>query len=150
MRLYLVGSLRNPQIPSIARALRAAGHDVFDDWFAAGERADDSWREYEMARGHTYLEGLRGKAAEHIVDFDFANMITSDAAVLVAPAGKSAHLELGWFLGQGKPGHILLEPDTQRWDVMFRLATGVHNDLDALIAALNPVEIEGERWMVGR
>ena len=84
------------------------------------------------------------------MDFDYGNMILSDAAVLVAPAGKSAHLELGWFLGQGKPGHILLEPDTDRWDVMFRLATGVHNDLDALIAALNPIEIEGERWMVGR
>jgi hypothetical protein len=156
MRIYVIGSLRNPAIPSIANALREAGHDAVDDWFAAGTDADWHWQQYEKQRGRTYAEALDGLAARHVYDFDFGQIIQCDAAVLVAPAGKSGHLELGYFLGQGKPGHILLEPDTERWDVMLRFATGVHADVDGLVRALRPSvddEYISERarpWTVGR
>ena len=137
MLLYLTGSLRNPQIPSVARQLREAGHQVFDDWFSAGPDADRCWQEYETARGRTYPEALAGLAAEHIFDFDYKNLLAADAVVLVAPAGKSSHLELGYVLGWGKPGHILLEPETERFDVMYRFATGVHLTIDSLLEAFH-------------
>lgn len=153
MRLYLIGSLRNSAIPSIANQLREHGFDVCDDWFAAGEFADDSWRDYEKQRGRSYQEALDGLAARHVFDFDYSQMIRSDAAVLAMPAGKSGHLELGWFLGQGKPGHILLEPDTERWDVMLRFATGVHTDIDSLVSGLRGKSVDDEfiaEWAHGR
>lgn len=134
--IYLIGSLRNPEIPNIANALRKEGHDVFDDWFAAGPEADDKWRDYEKGRGRSYLESLRvSLAAKHVFEFDFIHLDKADTVVLALPAGKSGHLELGWALGKGKRGYILLDnPD--RWDVMYQFATGVFDNLDSLVAEL--------------
>src|SRR3990167_3689056 len=127
MRIYLIGSLRNPDIPAIGNALRKEGYDVFDDWHAAGPHADDEWKRYEQQRGRDYLQALSGYAARHVFDFDYRHIIMSDVGVLVMPAGKSGHLELGFMLGQGKPGYILLQ-DADRWDCMYQFATGIAPD----------------------
>lgn len=133
--IYLIGSLRNPTIPTIANRLREAGHDVFDDWYAAGEKADDSWRDYEKGKGLSYLQALDGLAANHVFRFDLTHLQRAEAGVLVLPAGKSGHLELGWLLGMGRRGYILLDsPD--RWDVMYKFATGVYDKLEDLIGRL--------------
>ena len=63
MNIYLIGSLRNPEVPLISDKLRKEGYEVFDDWYAAGEKADDNWRDYEQQRGRTYVEALSGLAA---------------------------------------------------------------------------------------
>jgi len=131
LKVYLIGSLRNPKVPSIAQEIRKLGFNVFDDWFAAGPEADDKWRDYEKARGHSFREGLRGLAADHVYQFDRKHLLDCDIAVLYMPAGKSAHLELGWIISKGKRGYIVLDnPD--RWDVMYQFADGVFNNLDEL------------------
>ena len=130
--VYIIGSLRNPEVPTIAKALRVGGYEVFDDWFAAGPRADDHWKDYEQERGRTYKEALAGRAATQVFRYDKSNLDRCDAAVLVLPAGKSGHLELGYFIGCGKPGYILLPDGNDRWDVMYRFATAVCPDLDSL------------------
>ena len=121
--IYLIGSLRNPEVPELAKAIRQyTGEEVFDDWYAAGPEADDKWRDYEKARGRNYREALAGLAAEHVFNFDLHHLKRATAGVLVPPAGRSGHLELGFLVGQGKPGFILLDnPD--RWDVMYKFAT---------------------------
>src|SRR5258706_2019235 len=101
-KLYLIGSLRNPMIPIVANIIRARGIEVFDDWYSAGSTADDCWRDYERARGHTYLEALKGHAARNVFEFDRRHLEASDGALLLLPAGQSGHLELGWMAGQGK------------------------------------------------
>lgn len=131
--IYLIGSLRNPDIPRIAERLRVECEcDVFDDWYAAGPEADDKWRDYEKQRGHSYLQALTGHAARNVFQFDHKHLSAADAVVLVLPAGKSGHLELGWALGRGKKGYILLD-NPERWDVMYQFADGVFDSLDALI-----------------
>lgn len=134
--IYLIGSLRNPHIPEIAADLRAAGLDVFDDWHAAGPEADDCWQRYEQNRGRSFAEALEAPHALHVFEFDMTHLLLAEAAVLVAPAGKSAHLELGWMLGQGKPGYVLLDGEPERFDVMYLFATAVCTDLDSLIKEL--------------
>ena len=137
-KIYLIGSLRNPKVPEIAAKLRKSGHEVFDDWFAAGPEADDYWQKYEKERGHNYKEGLAGYAAKHVFSFDKHHLDRNEIAILALPAGKSGHLELGYFIGSGKPGYILFDgvmPD--RWDVMYQFATDVFFDLDSLIKELN-------------
>ncbi len=135
--IYLIGSLRNAKVLEVARQLREAGHDVFDDWYAAGTNADDHWRDYEKQRGRTFKQALEeGTAAKHVFDYDFSYLKRADTGVLVAPAGKSAHLELGWLIGQGKRGYILLEHDTERWDVMYQLATKLCWTTDELLKEL--------------
>lgn len=133
--LYVIGSLRNPTIPEVAAKLREQGHDVFDDWYSAGPEADDWWKRYEEGRGHDYYQALAGHAANHVFGFDRHHLDRCDAAVLVLPAGRSGHLELGYVAGKGKPTYILHDnPD--RWDVMYRFATAVVPDVDSLIKEL--------------
>jgi hypothetical protein len=133
--IYLIGSLRNPQIVEIANQIRSAGFEVFDDWYAAGPEADDMWKEYEQSRGHSYLQALNGYAARNVFAFDKRHLERADTVVLALPAGKSGHLELGWSLGKGKRGYILLDnPD--RWDVMYQFADGVFTSVEDLTHAL--------------
>ena len=133
--IYLIGSLRNPKIIEIAEKLRAAGHEVFDDWYAAGPEADDYWQKYETAKGNNYKQGLQGYAAKHVYEFDKYHLDRNDIAVLALPAGKSGHLELGYVIGTGKPGYILLE-DPDRWDVMYQFAAGVFYSVEDLVNEL--------------
>lgn len=119
--IYITGSLRNSQIPIIGNKLRELGQEVFDDWHSVGPEADDKWKEYEQRRGRSYREALQGYAARHVFSFDRAHLDRADAVLLVLPAGRSGHLELGYAVGQGKKGYILLD-DPDRWDVMYQFA----------------------------
>jgi hypothetical protein len=136
VKIYLIGSLRNAAIPDIANTLRSAlpGVDVFASWFAAGPRADDHWQEYEQGRGLSYIEALADAAAQNVYHFDKKHLDSCDVAVLVYPAGKSAHLELGYCAGKGKTTYILLDQQPERWDVMTNFADAVHISIDTLIA----------------
>jgi nucleoside 2-deoxyribosyltransferase len=136
LTIYLIGSLRNPEIPLIGNRLREAGIDAFDEWHDAGPEADDYWKKDQQTRGRTYIEALESYAADHVFEFDYFHLNRCNGAILVLPAGRSAHLELGYMIGQGKPGYVLLDKDTDRWDVMYRFATGVFFDLEELVKEL--------------
>lgn len=137
--VYLIGSLRNPLIADIANKIEAAtGYEAFASWFAAGPEADDRWRDYEKARNPTggVREAVYGYAAEHCFEFDKKHLERADAVVLVMPAGKSGHLELGWALGKGKKGFILFDQEPERYDLMLRFADGIATSLDELVIML--------------
>lgn len=137
LKVYIIGSLRNVEIPVVGNALRAAGFYAFDDWYGAGPDADDKWQEYEKLRGRTYREAVYGEAAGNTFNFDKAHLDTSDAAVLVMPAGKSAHLELGYMAGRGKPTFIYFpEGEPERFDVMTRFATDLCFQLVDVVHAI--------------
>ena len=120
--IYVIGSMRNPEVLRVAKMLRAAGFDVFDDWFSPGEQADDKWQEYERDRGRTYEEAINGFHAKHVFELDYNHLRRCHAAVLVMPAGKSAHIELGWVVGKGKPAFVLFDKEPERYDIMYRFA----------------------------
>ncbi len=134
--IYVVGSLRNPKVPQIAEVLRDIGYDAFDDWYAAGPTADDSWQAYETARGHDCQAALAGYAAQHVFKYDRSHLDRCAAGLLVLPAGKSGHLELGYLLGQGKPGYILLDGEPERFDVMYNFATKIFTSVDEMVKEL--------------
>lgn len=134
--VYVIGSLRNPKVPEIAAKLRVAGYDAFDDWYAAGPEADDKWQEYEVANGKRFQEALYGHHAKCVYEFDRSHLDRADAVVLVMPAGKSGHLELGYSIGKGKPGFVLMDKEPERFDVMYRFCTNVVNSFDSLLKAL--------------
>lgn len=138
MKVYLAGSLRNRDyITTIAVELqKQLGCEVFADWAATSADADDSWKHYEQSRGVSYIEALKRPAAQNVFLFDKKHIDESDVMVVAMPAGKSAFLELGYHLGKGKPGYILLDPKEDRWDVMFNFATGVHDKLSELVGAI--------------
>ena len=137
MNLYLIGSLRNRRIIEIGNALRAAGHEVYDDWIAPGEEADEKWQEYERARGRTYIEALRGWHAQHVHHFDMWHLEQADAVVLVMPAGKSAFWELGWATAAGKKTYMLIEEEPERFDIMPCRCDGFFETIEGLVGALS-------------
>jgi nucleoside 2-deoxyribosyltransferase len=130
--VYIIGSLRNEQVVKVGNKLREAGIEGFDDWSSPGPEADDYWRKYSEARGQTYKEALNSWAAKHVFEFDKHHLDRCDAAILVCPAGKSCHLELGYMVGRGKPTWVLMD-DPERWDVMYQFATGISYDVDEIV-----------------
>ena len=137
VRVHIIGSLRNPQVPLIGNRLRVLGFDAFDDWWGAGERADDSWQEYEGIRGRSYEEALEGEAAYNIFSWDVYNMDQADVAVLVLPAGRSAHLEFGYMVGRETPGYVLFDEVPERYELMYRFAQGIFFDVEDLLDTLD-------------
>lgn len=131
--IYLIGSLKQGErIREVAKALRAVGYEVFDDWLSAGPDADDSLRDHFKARGYTFAEALASPAARNIFEFDKRHLIKASTVVLVMPAGKSGFLELGWALGQGKFGYILFDGDPDRIDIMMQFADGICYSIEEL------------------
>ena len=61
---------------------------------------------------------MNGYAGQHIYEFDKFHIDRADIGVMIMPAGKSGHLELGYVIGQGKPCFMLFEKEPERWDVM--------------------------------
>lgn len=137
---YIIGSLRNENIPAISVKLREElDIEIFDDWFSPGPKADDYWKSYEETRGRNYKEALHGWAGKHVFEFDKFHIDRADFGLLILPAGKSGHLELGYMIGCGKPGYILLDaPD--RWDVMYQFATGIFFSDDDMIKELKKLK----------
>ena len=133
--IYLIGSLRNPNITKLGRLIRGlTGQRVFDDWHGAGPVADDAWKEYSQARGQSYGEALEDIAATHVFEFDLKHLNLASTVVLVLPAGKSGHLELGYSVGKGKRTYILLEQgEDPRWDVMYKFADKVFASPEELV-----------------
>lgn len=98
------------------------------------------WKAYEQGRGRVYKDALKGYAARHVFAFDKLHLDTSSHVVLVLPAGKSGHLELGYAAGSGKRTFVLLEPETDpRWDVMYQFADEVCESTDELVKAIGNV-----------
>lgn len=139
-KVYLVGSLREPSVPHLANDIEAAGHLVFADWFAAGERADDSWQEYCQIRGLSYRDALEAPAAEHVFEFDISWLNWADTAVVVYPAGKSAHME-GMYVKYERKGRFFVYmpegTEPERWDVMLKFCDGIAYTKEELLGFLD-------------
>lgn len=123
MKIYVASSWRNETQPSVVRALRDAGHEVYDfheskpfHW----SQIDSDWESWTAEQMANALEHDLVIAALKV---DRAAMEEADAFVYVTPCGKSASLEAGWAAGKRKPLAILLgdgEPE-----VMYRLADSI-------------------------
>lgn len=140
MKIYLIGSLRNEQIIQIGNRLREAGYATFDDWWAPGRDTDSYWQAYCKARGQTYRDALQGPYAKHVFAFDKHHLDNSQIGVLIMPAGKSAHLELGYMRGGGKPCYIVMDGEPERYDIMTQLATAVVFSVEELLMELSKLK----------
>jgi hypothetical protein len=152
MQIYLIGSLRNEEVPVTAAKLRTFGFDVFDQWYSAGPNADDHLRDHFTAMGMSHAQILQTAAAKNIFEFDKKHIQQSDAVVLLMPAGKSGFLELGWAVGQGKPGFILFDKDPERVDVMFQFADAICYSIQELVGKLNAqgIQLASQKCPIGR
>lgn len=121
--VYVIGSLANLEIPTVAVRLREAGFDAFDQWHAVGPDGDRYWQEHFKAKGYNLATALKMDFVATAFNFDKKHLDRCEVAVLVLPAGRSGHLEMGYVIGQGKPGFILMNGDPDRYDLMYGFAT---------------------------
>ncbi|HRF08525.1 MAG TPA: hypothetical protein PL193_07765 [Xanthobacteraceae bacterium] len=139
-RIYAASSWRNPLQPEIVQALRDAGHQVYDfrnppsgvpgfAWSAI----DPYWQSW---CANTYRELLTTHpiAARGFLS-DLRGMQWADTCLLILPCGRSAHLEAGWFCGQGKRC-IVLTRDGEEPELMALLATDICVSLDEVLQVL--------------
>jgi len=141
--IYLAGALKNKRIPEIGNLLRVRGYDVMDEWFTPGEFADTNWQAYEKLRGRSYIEALNGRSATNTYLFDRAYLDHCDIVIFVAPAGKSAMLELGYAIGFGKKTCLFLDgEDPERYDVMPGLIDFVFKTEEALLDGVAKLHLE--------
>jgi hypothetical protein len=140
MRIYVASSWRNEQQPGIVRALREAGHEVYDfrnpspnDRGFAWSEIDERWQEWTP---EAFRRGLDHPLAIEGFGRDREAMRRADACLLVLPCGRSAHLEAGFFAGvSGKRLVILLAPG-QEPELMYRMADAVCVSLPEALEAL--------------
>lgn len=136
-KVYIGGRLAEPLIVEVTKTLTAAGFDAFSEWYTPGPEADVLWRDYEMALGFNYREALKRPSAQNTFNFDKRFIEVSDAFVMLFPAGRSAHLELGYAKGIGKKCIIYMpDGDPERWDVMYNFADAIVYTQEELLEAL--------------
>lgn len=146
-RIYLASSWRNPYHQTVVKSLRADGHEVYD--FRNPTEGYDNpveafphgfqWAELDPLWQHwsnrAYVQALQGPVAERGYQSDWRAMQWANTGVLLLPCGRSAHLEAGYFVGAGKPLHILLT-DPMEPELMYKMATEVHYSGLGLYTAL--------------
>lgn len=139
-RIYVASSWRNPHQQEIVHRLRENGHGVYDfrnpfngvPGFAWSE-IDPDWQAWSAERYRTLLT-TNAIAARGFVS-DLRAMQWADTCVLVLPCGRSAHLEAGWFCGQGKRC-IILTRDGEEPELMALLATDICISLSEVLIAV--------------
>jgi hypothetical protein len=141
--VYVASSWRNPIYPAVIATLKAAGIPHYD-FRNPADGAGFSWEQIEpdhtidrvgQTSAETYTRMLDHPIARAGFESDFAAMEKADTFVLVLPCGRSAHLELGWAVGQGKSTAILLE-DPLEPELMYRMVDHLSVDLLDLLAWL--------------
>jgi hypothetical protein len=139
MRIYVASSWRNIYQPTIVKALRGEGYDVYDfrnpspgdDGFSWSE-IDPAWQSWTPAQ---YREALQHPLAQVGFAQDKLALQTADVTVLVLPCGRSAHLELGYAAGMGqKTAVLMLEPSEA--ELMYLLCDKVCLTFEELLAFL--------------
>ena len=139
--VYLASSWRHERQPAVLAALREDGYRVYDFRAAAASydwRRVDSDRPWSPSRARAALDHGLARAAYHV---DRAAMEVADACVLLTPAGLSAGLEAGWFVGRGRPLFVLALGDPELMTLLAcdrpRAPGGVYDTVDALLRALS-------------
>ena len=141
MRIYVASSWRNTYFPEVVRALRNAGHDVYDFRNPPSGDPGFHWTDVDTACADwtpgEYQANLSHPLAERQFHNDIEAMQSCDVCVLLLPCGRSAHAEAGWFAGQCKKVLVLItDQDSFEPELMYKLFTNVCISMEELISEL--------------
>lgn len=125
LRIYLASSWRNEYQPTALAALRAVGHEVYDFRNPAPGNTGFGWKQCDPELKENLTADRMRRVLGHPVaqagfDLDFGAMKWADVCVLLLPCGNSAHLEAGWFAGQGKQV-VVFAPEIREPELMYKL-----------------------------
>lgn len=140
-KIYVASSWRNTYQPEIVDLLRAAGHEVYDFKHPLPDNEGFHWseisREWLNWSPDKFVEAVTTHpiaAAGFKLDKDALDWC--DTCVCVLPCGRSAHLELGYAVGQGKFTVVLLYPEKFEPELMYLLCHKLVTNTEELLNTL--------------
>lgn len=139
-KIYLASSWRNPYQPVAVQILRDAGHEVYD--FRHPKPDDDgfSWADIDAHwlgwSPEQFIPALHHPIARAGFASDKAALDWCDTCVLLLPCGRSAHLEAGYAVGQGKKLVIVLDEVNFEPELMYRFTPFVVPGLATMLEAV--------------
>ncbi len=132
-RIYVASSWRNTFQVAVVTTLRVAGFEVYD--FRNPEEGDDGFHwsnidpEWTHWNAEQFTKALDNPIAIQGFAKDMKAMEWADTFVLVLPCGRSAHLELGWAVGQQRKTAILLHDNRLFGDAIGEAEYGIEPEL---------------------
>ena len=139
-KIYVASSWRNLEQPGVVAMLRADGHEVYDFRNPPHGRGGFAWSdidpEWQEWTAKDYRNALQTPIAEDGYRSDMDGMEWADCCVLVLPCGRSAHLEAGWFAGQGKKVFVLTK-DGEEPELMAKMCTDICDNWSDLMELLD-------------
>lgn len=157
MRIYVASSWRNHMQTAVVHALKSVGHEVYDfknpepntgfHWSEVGMESYNRETNSDVPVSE-YFEGIDHPRAVEGFGSDMAAMEWADTCLLVLPCGRSAHLELGWFVGQGKQTVILLGDEMVTPELMYRMVDVMLPTFNDMLgwAGVQP-DLDWEAWL---
>jgi nucleoside 2-deoxyribosyltransferase len=137
-RIYIASSWKNAaRVRALADLLRARGHEVFD--FTDPDTRREGFENYLYSASRAmgkpremieYTELLAAPETRKAFRSDKAGLDWADTVVLLLPCGRSAHLEAGYGVGQGKQVHILGDLPLGEFEVMYMFAERCYHEAD--------------------
>lgn len=147
MKIYVASSWRNDYQQTVVKALRDAGHEVYDfknpsdtDKGFAWSSIDPNWQQWTNDQYHA---ALKHPIAEKGFMNDFNAMNWADACVMVMPCGRSAHVEAGWMQGAGKPTIILQQKEAEP-ELMYKIFEKLTDNLEDVVYHLSVLQLANE------
>ena len=138
--IYLASSWRNAYQQETIQKLRAEGHMVYDFRNPPGDtgfgwsQTDPDYKDWTVDE---YLEVIYSHpVAQRGFDSDAEAMRAADTFVCLLPSGRSAHLEAGWAIGQGKETFFLIYPEQFEPELMYKLGSGCYSSIGPLLERL--------------
>lgn len=139
MKIYIATSWKMKRLAlDVSKILKESGHEV--DCFCddSGGRYVFHFSEIGDATKLNSINFLEDERSQKAFREDKKWLDWADAVVLLLPSGKSAHLEAGYAVGQGKKLYIMGDFPMGEFDVMYGFADGLYKwgNLTALIKHL--------------
>lgn len=139
-KIYLASSWRNLDQPFAVNILRGAGHEVYDfrnpvpgDIGFAWSDIDPDWLNWTPG---SFIHSMASVVAAEGFNLDKTGLDWCDTCVLLLPCNRSAHLEAGYTIGQGKPTLIVCSATDFEPELMYLLADKVVPNLHDMVSAL--------------
>lgn len=140
MKLYIASSWSNSSLViGLANILREEGHEVDCFCDESSGRYVFHWSQINPIRNQLdAVTFLQHKEAQRAFTEDKKWLDWAEGVILVLPAGRSAHLEAGYAVGQGKLVWAWGSLPKGEWDVMYGFFQALYREeeLHLLLRAL--------------
>ena len=142
MNIYVASSWRNEaKQQATVLALREAGHQVYDFRNPAPGDTGFGWRQCATPEQLKDPARFRDEVLTHPIaraefEKDMFALRYADATVLVLPCGRSAHLELGFAIGDSQRTIVLLDDPMSEPELMYLACSKLCVSIAEVVEAL--------------